>query len=148
MENCVPEMLACVDTVNVIDTITIKRIIVDSVTLEALKNSQAFYNSAFCNVLTVISIFIAIFIGYLVFYNRSSNKNLKDELKNEFESLKSEVENLKNEVEKEFEKQKNEIENQKSEVENQKKKVVDIEGTTNKLKTKVERVESHQDEYL
>ena len=72
----------------VYDTITIHRIISDSVTIEALKNSQEFYSNSFYYLLSILAITIAI-LGFL---NTRTEKNLGQEVKNQLNLFKEELE--------------------------------------------------------
>jgi len=76
--------------VTVIDTI--HRVIADSVTIEALKNSQEFYSSAYSNFVVVVSILVIVLIAFTViavaFNFKSAEKTSK-----EFEKFKEQYEN-------------------------------------------------------
>jgi len=85
------------------DTITVNRYITDSVTIEALKNSQMFYSTAFDSLLFKISIIlcgigilvaiVGIFLGIV----KSNKEKEFDRLNKEFNKTKGEIEKVKKE---------------------------------------------------
>jgi len=71
----------------VYDTVTVRRVI-DSISFEALKNSQEFYSNSFYWLLSILAITIAV----LGFFNMKNEKGLKIEIKNQLNSLRKELE--------------------------------------------------------
>jgi hypothetical protein len=72
----------------VYDTVTVRRVISDSVTIEALEKSQTFFSNSLYWLLCILTIAIAV-IGFL---NVNSGKNLGEKIKNQLNSLKKELE--------------------------------------------------------
>lgn len=78
------------DTVHVTVIDTIHRVIADSVTLEALKNSQLFYNDAYGNLLGIAGLLLAIIIfatAGLGYINQSHAKKVLAEAKKHSEEI-------------------------------------------------------------
>jgi transposase len=135
MENCVPEVLACIDSVQnvIIKNVIVQKAIADSAMFEALKNPQEIYNTSFVNMQNSFSSFItmvgvligvlSLFTGFVTFSNFKYGRDLKEELKKQKSGLK--------EIKEQSKGQKSEIENQKNELKNQKDKVGDLEHKLN-----------------
>jgi hypothetical protein len=107
-ENQTEQTVAQKRNVTVYDTVTVHRIISDSMTLEALKRSETFFSNSFSWLLGIVAIAIAIF----AFLDRASKKNLDRDIKRELEEQR----NL-------FEKQRNVL---NDELNNQKKGINDL----------------------
>jgi len=71
---------------------TLHRVIADSVTLEALKNSQEFYSLAFSSFVVVVSV-LAIFLIAFTAIAVSFNSRAVDKKRREFEKFKEQYEN-------------------------------------------------------
>ena len=78
------------DTVHVTVVDTIHRVIADSVTLEALKNSQVFYNDAYGHLLAIAGLLLGIIafaVAGLGYVNQRHTKNVLDEAKKQAEMM-------------------------------------------------------------
>jgi hypothetical protein len=98
MEN---NVIICDTTINQTVIDTVHRVILDSVTVEALKNSQIFYSNSFTNILWLVGIIVTIscaIVGLLGSYNWWKAKKYNEEMKKELKVTGEKVTSLENEL--------------------------------------------------
>ncbi|MCL2283919.1 MAG: DNA recombination protein RmuC [Fibromonadales bacterium] len=107
MEDSISVSVAIIDTVH--------RVITDSVTLEALKNSQEFYSTAFDKIVAIFGVFVMIVLAPGVWNFWMSEKKLTN-TKKRILDLENELREKVNKVNEDLEKLKKDIKNMKNEL--------------------------------
>jgi hypothetical protein len=93
----------------VYDTVTVRRVIADSITVDALKNVETFYSNSFKDIqnsynlfLIIIGVLVAIIVGLLIFFNRHTTSGLEKEIRGKLEEqqklFNEELEKYKNKI--------------------------------------------------